>query len=135
MRPRPCITGAHSAKEHTHENDDHEHGHAPTTAVSKFLHFCQENALPLLSGILVAMIMANVAPEAYDNMIHLKPFGEVSARARFKPSKARSFVLLSPGRFPAECIADLSSAPPPLATPHWFSARPTHPVSSAECKL
>jgi NhaA family Na+:H+ antiporter len=43
----------------------------------RFIHLLQEFSIPLLAGVAVAMLAANLAPEAYEHAIHWKPFGDV----------------------------------------------------------
>jgi NhaA family Na+:H+ antiporter len=44
---------------------------------SGFINILQEFSIPLLSGVAVAMLAANVVPEWYEHVIHAKPFGDV----------------------------------------------------------
>jgi NhaA family Na+:H+ antiporter len=43
----------------------------------RFIYILQEFSIPLLGGVVVAMLAANLAPEAYAHAIHWKPFGEI----------------------------------------------------------
>ncbi len=43
-----------------------------------FINLLQEFSIPLLSGVVVAMLAANLVPEWYEHAIHWKPFGDVS---------------------------------------------------------
>ena len=37
----------------------------------------QEFSIPLLSGVAVALLAANLAPDAYDEILHAKPLGDI----------------------------------------------------------
>ena len=41
-----------------------------------FIYILQEFSIPLLSGVAVAMLAANLAPEWYEHTIHGKPLGD-----------------------------------------------------------
>lgn len=43
-----------------------------------FLHILQEFSIPLLSGVVVAMLAANLYPEWYEHAVHWKPFGDAA---------------------------------------------------------
>ncbi len=43
-----------------------------------FIYILQEFSIPLLCGVLVAMLTANLAPEWYAHTIHGKPFGDIT---------------------------------------------------------
>jgi NhaA family Na+:H+ antiporter len=43
-----------------------------------FINILQEFSIPLLSGVVVAMLAANLHPEWYEHAIHWKPFGDVT---------------------------------------------------------
>jgi len=43
-----------------------------------FVNLLQEFSIPLLSGVAVAMLAANLAPEWYHHAVHWRPFGDVS---------------------------------------------------------
>ena len=43
-----------------------------------FVEILQEFSIPLLAGAVVAMVAANLAPEAYAHALHWKPFGELA---------------------------------------------------------
>jgi len=43
-----------------------------------FVNYLQEFSLPLLLGVVVALVAANVAPEWYEHALHWKPLGELS---------------------------------------------------------
>ena len=43
-----------------------------------FVQILQEFSIPLLSGVAVAMLAANLFPEWYEHVIHWKPFGDVA---------------------------------------------------------
>jgi NhaA family Na+:H+ antiporter len=42
-----------------------------------FLNILQEFSIPLIGGVIVALLAANFAPEWYEHAIHWKPFGDV----------------------------------------------------------
>jgi NhaA family Na+:H+ antiporter len=42
------------------------------------INLLQEFSIPLLSGVVVALVAANLAPEWYEHALHWKPFGDVS---------------------------------------------------------
>jgi NhaA family Na+:H+ antiporter len=42
-----------------------------------FLNILQEFSIPLIGGVIVAMLAANFAPEWYEHAIHWKPFGDL----------------------------------------------------------
>jgi len=42
------------------------------------INLLQEFSVPLIAGVVVAMLAANLAPEAYDHALHWLPFGDVS---------------------------------------------------------
>ena len=42
-----------------------------------FINILQEFSLPLIAGVIVAMLAANLAPEWYEYAVHWKPFGEL----------------------------------------------------------
>jgi len=44
-----------------------------------FVNLLQEFSIPLLSGVVVAMLAANLAPVAYEHAIHWMPFGALQA--------------------------------------------------------
>ncbi len=48
---------------------------APSRSLIRTL---QEYSVPLLSGVVVALVFANVAPDAYEHLLHWKPFGDLS---------------------------------------------------------
>ncbi len=48
---------------------------APRRGVINIL---QEFSVPLISGVVVAMLAANTMPEAYYDAVHWKPFGELA---------------------------------------------------------
>jgi NhaA family Na+:H+ antiporter len=43
-----------------------------------FINLLQEFSIPLLAGVVVALLAANIAPEWYEHAIHWKPFGDVA---------------------------------------------------------
>ncbi|HXI21720.1 MAG TPA: Na+/H+ antiporter NhaA [Gemmatimonadales bacterium] len=43
-----------------------------------FVNILQEFSIPLLSGVVVAMLTANLAPGFYEHAIHWKPFGDLT---------------------------------------------------------
>ena len=43
-----------------------------------FVNFLQEFSIPLIAGVLVALLLANVAHGVYEDLIHFKPFGELA---------------------------------------------------------
>jgi len=46
--------------------------------IPRFVSVLQEFSIPLLGGVVVAMLAANLAPEWYEHAIHWAPFGDVS---------------------------------------------------------
>ena len=44
-----------------------------------FVQILQEFSIPLLSGVVVAMLAANLAPDWYEHAIHWMPFGDDAA--------------------------------------------------------
>jgi NhaA family Na+:H+ antiporter len=44
----------------------------------RFINLLQEFSIPLLSGVAVAMVAANFAPDWYHHVVHWRPFGDVS---------------------------------------------------------
>ncbi len=44
----------------------------------RFVNVLQEFSIPLLSGVVVALLAANLFPEWYEHTIHWRPFGDVS---------------------------------------------------------
>jgi len=61
-----------SSSETNHDGDGHDVGHShhmPTTPLGKFVHTLQKYAIPLLSGIVVALIWANAHPESYERCV------------------------------------------------------------------
>ena len=44
--------------------------------IKKTINILQEFSLPLILGVIVALIVANVNPEAYEHLIHAMPFGD-----------------------------------------------------------
>ena len=49
-----------------------------TTAKRSVIGILTEFSIPLLSGVVVALLAANLIPDSYQHAIHWKPFGEVS---------------------------------------------------------
>jgi NhaA family Na+:H+ antiporter len=47
------------------------------TQKNGFLNILQEFSIPLIGGVIVAMLAANFAPEWYEHAIHWKPFGDL----------------------------------------------------------
>lgn len=47
------------------------------SAPRRVVNLLQEFSIPLLSGVAVAMLAANLAPEAYHHAVHWRPFGDV----------------------------------------------------------
>ena len=43
-----------------------------------FINILQEFSIPLIAGVAVAMLAANLAPEWYEHAIHWKPFGDAT---------------------------------------------------------
>jgi len=43
-----------------------------------FVHILQEFSIPLLSGVLIAMVVANLYPDWYQHVIHARPFGDLA---------------------------------------------------------
>jgi NhaA family Na+:H+ antiporter len=43
----------------------------------RFVNFLQEFSIPLIGGVVVAMLAANLLPEAYEHAVHWKPFGDL----------------------------------------------------------
>jgi NhaA family Na+:H+ antiporter len=43
----------------------------------RFVNFLQEFSIPLIGGVVIAMLSANLLPEWYEHAIHWKPFGDV----------------------------------------------------------
>jgi NhaA family Na+:H+ antiporter len=48
------------------------------TPQRRIVNLLQEFSIPLLVGVAVAMIAANLAPEWYDHAVHWKPFGDLT---------------------------------------------------------
>lgn len=46
------------------------HSNAPKTKRRKYVHLLQEFSLPLLAGVIAALILTNVQPHLYDKMVH-----------------------------------------------------------------
>ena len=72
-------TAGHDEAAH---DSSHEHGHEPTTKLGKWMHFLQVNAIPLLLGIVIALIWANADPASYERIVGagptaIRPFGQV----------------------------------------------------------
>ncbi len=44
-----------------------------------FVNILQQFSVPLLAGVLVAMLWANLGHESYEHVIHWKPFGDLAA--------------------------------------------------------
>ena len=81
--------GDEHAQDHTHE-----HGHEPTTRLGKWMHFMQANAIPLLLGIVIALIWCNVDPASYERIVGaghgaLRIFGEVRAHTTMMQQRPR----------------------------------------------
>ncbi len=49
-----------------------------TTPPRRFVNLLQEFSIPLLSGVAVAMLAANLAPDWYHHAVHWKPFGDAT---------------------------------------------------------
>ena len=66
--------GHGAAKDSPSSHDDHGGGHGhhdgpPPGPIMKAMHFAQSYSLPLLLGIVAALIWANIAPESYHNVL------------------------------------------------------------------
>ena len=48
----------------------HAHGEK-----SSFIHLLQEFSIPLIAGVLVSVVWANIEPHSYHHLIHWSPFG------------------------------------------------------------
>ena len=73
--------GGHAA-EVSHADGGHGHGHhEPSNGFWKWMAIAQANAVPLLSGILVALIWANTAPESYERILSHHGVGLFGVRA------------------------------------------------------
>ena len=58
--------GSSSSSTHDHHNS---HGSfKKKNGVVRFLHSCQVNAVPLVSGIILALLWGNLAPYSYDRL-------------------------------------------------------------------
>ena len=75
---------AHEAATHGAEHDDHDQHHVPSTPLGRALHFFQVNALPLLSGILVALVWVNVDAASYHLALDT-PLSPVRMLCRWQP--------------------------------------------------
>jgi NhaA family Na+:H+ antiporter len=45
----------------------------------RFVNFLQEFSIPLVGGVAVAMLAANLLPHWYEHAVHWKPFGDLQA--------------------------------------------------------
>lgn len=53
-----------------HDSDGHSLSHKPRTCCAQALLITQTYSLPLLAGVVLAMVMANMAEEPYDEIFH-----------------------------------------------------------------
>jgi NhaA family Na+:H+ antiporter len=49
-----------------------------TPARRRLIDVLQEFSIPLLAGVAAAMLAANAAPDAYERVVHWRPFGDAA---------------------------------------------------------
>ncbi len=50
---------------------------SPMEVIRKYTNILQEFSVPLMAGVVLALIFANTSHEVYEHFIHFKPFGEI----------------------------------------------------------